>query len=43
VFIGRKDITPEQITSLKSSIHQVREQFYDMLSRKYDRLLTASA
>lgn len=43
VFVGRKDITPEQITSLKSAIHQVREQFYDMLSRKYDRLLTASA
>lgn len=43
VFVGRKDITPEQITSLKSGIHQVREQFYDMLSRKYDRLLAASA
>lgn len=39
VYMGRKDITPEQITSLKSSIIQVREQFYDMLSRKYDRLL----
>lgn len=42
VFVGRKDITPEQITSLKSSIHQVREQFYDMLSRKYDRLLASA-
>lgn len=39
VYMGRKDITPEQITALKSSIIQVREQFYDMLSRKYDRLL----
>jgi hypothetical protein len=39
VYVGRQDITPEQITALKSSIHQIREQFYDMLSRKYDRLL----
>lgn len=40
VYAGRQDITPEQITALKSSINQVREQFYDMLSRKYDRLLS---
>jgi hypothetical protein len=39
VYIGRKDISLEQITALKNSIVQVREQFYDMLSRKYDRLL----
>jgi hypothetical protein len=39
VYPGRKDITQEQITALKQSILQVREQFYDMLSRKYDRLL----
>jgi len=39
VYVGRTDITPEEITALKSAIHQVREQFYDMLSRKYDRLL----
>ncbi len=39
VYVGRQDITPEQITALKSAIIQVREQFYDMLSRKYDRLL----
>lgn len=39
VYVGRKDITPEQITALKSTIIQIREQFYDMLSRKYDRLL----
>ena len=39
VYVGRKDITPEQITALKSTIIQVREQFYDMLSRKYDRIL----
>jgi len=39
VYVCRKDITPEQIAALKSTISQVREQFYDMLSRKYDRLL----
>lgn len=39
VYVGRKDITAEQITALRQSIQQVREQFYDMLSRKYDRLL----
>lgn len=42
VYVGRQDITPEQITSLKSAIIQVREQFYDMLSRKYDRLLASA-
>src|SRR5690606_30965043 len=42
VFVGRQDITPEQITALKSSVSQVREQFYDMLSRKYDKLLAAA-
>ena len=39
VYVGRQDITQEQITALKQSILQIREQFYDMLSRKYDRLL----
>jgi hypothetical protein len=39
VYVCRKDISNEQITSLKMSINQVREQFYDMLSRKYDKLL----
>lgn len=42
VYMGRQDITPEQITALRSAIHQVREQFYDMLSRKYDRLLASA-
>jgi cell division protein FtsB len=42
VFVGRQDITPEQITALKSSVNQVREQFYDLLSRKYDKLLAAA-
>ena len=42
VYIGRKDISLEQITALKNTIVQVREQFYDMLSRKYDRLLAGA-
>lgn len=42
VYVGRKDITVEQITALKQAVQQVREQFYDMLSRKYDRLLAAA-
>lgn len=42
VYVGRKDISLEQITALKNAIHQVREQFYDMLSRKYDRLLASA-
>lgn len=41
VYVGRKDISLEQITALKNTITQVREQFYDMLSRKYDRLLAS--
>ena len=42
VYIGRKDISLEQITALKHTIVQVREQFYDMLSRKYDKLLASA-
>jgi hypothetical protein len=42
VYVGRKDITPEQINLLKLGVTQVREQFYDMLSRKYDRLLASA-
>jgi hypothetical protein len=41
VYMGRKDITPEQISALKFQISQVRDQFYDILSRKYDRLLAS--
>ena len=40
VYVCRKDITLEQINTLKLGVTQVREQFYDMLSRKYDRLLS---
>lgn len=39
VYVCRKDISYEQINTLKLSVTQVRQQFYDMLSRKYDRLL----
>jgi hypothetical protein len=39
VYACRKDITPDQINLLTQSVGQVREQFYDILSRKYDRLL----
>jgi len=42
VYVCRKDISHEQITTLKMGVNQVREQFYDMLSRKYDRLLATN-
>jgi len=42
VYVCRKDITAEQIHALKTNVAQVREQFYDMLSRKYDMLLTSA-
>ena len=42
VYVGRKDISNEQINTLKLGVTQVREQFYDMLSRKYDRLLASA-
>lgn len=42
VYVCRKDITHEQINTLKMGVNQVREQFYDMLSRKYDRLLASA-
>ncbi|GAB1256279.1 energy transducer TonB [Aurantivibrio plasticivorans] len=42
VYVGRQDISDEEITQIKRDITKLREQFYDMLSRKYDRLLAAS-
>ncbi|WP_111640336.1 energy transducer TonB [Marinimicrobium alkaliphilum] len=42
VYVGRKDITPEQIAGLKQDIAMAREKFYDMLSKKYDRLLVSA-
>jgi len=41
VYVGRQDISEQEIADLKSSIMQLREQFYDILSRRYDKLLAA--
>ena len=41
VYIGRQDISEQEIVKLKQEILQQREQFYDILSTKYDRLLTS--
>lgn len=42
VYVGREDISDEEIAQIKREITRLREQFYDMLSRKYDRLLAAA-
>ena len=42
VYVGRADISDEEIALIKREITKLREQFYDMLSRKYDRLLAAA-
>lgn len=41
VYVGRQDISDQDIADLKTSILTLREHFYDLLSRKYDRLLVA--
>ncbi len=41
VYVGRTDISEEDILGMKRDINLLREQFYDFLSKKYDRLLTA--
>lgn len=41
VYAGRQDISEREIADLKQPIMQLREQFYDMLSKRFDRLLTA--
>lgn len=41
VYVGRQDISEQEIADLKNSILGLREQFYDLLSRRYDRLLLA--
>lgn len=38
-YVGRQDITFEEITKIKAEINQLRENFYDILSRKYDQLI----
>lgn len=40
VYVGRADIKEEDIIAMKRDINLLREQFYDFLSKKYDRLLT---
>ncbi len=42
VFVGRRDIKEEQINELKKEISKLKEQFYDLLSKKYDHLLLAA-
>lgn len=41
VYVGRQDISEQEIADIKQSIMQLREQFYDLLSRRYDKLLAA--
>lgn len=41
VYVGRQDISDQEIADLKASIMALREQFYDLLSKRYDRLLVA--
>lgn len=40
VYVGRQDISTQEIADLKQAIGKLREQFYDQLSKRYDRLLT---
>jgi hypothetical protein len=42
VYVGRQDISEQEIAELKSAIMTLREQFYEILSRRYDKLLTAA-
>ena len=39
VYVGRTDISDQEIAELKSGIMKLREQFYELLSKRYDRLL----
>lgn len=40
VYVGRADISLEQVSALKQEVARAREKFYELLSRKYDRLLS---
>lgn len=42
VYVGRTDIKEDDILAMKREINLLREQFYDFLSKKYDRLLATS-
>jgi hypothetical protein len=39
VYVGRQDISDQEISELKTSIMALRERFYELLSKRYDRLL----
>lgn len=39
VYVGRADISLEQVAALKQEVARTREKFYELLSRKYDRIL----
>ena len=41
VYVGRQDISDQEIADLKANVLSLREQFYDILSRRYDRLIAA--
>lgn len=41
VYVGRQDISEQEIADIKHAIMQLREQFYELLSRRYDKLLAA--
>lgn len=41
VYVGRQDISDQEIADLKEGVLVLREQFYDLLSKRYDRLLAA--
>jgi len=40
-YVGRQDISKDDIAKLKAEINSLRETFYDLLSRRYDRLLAS--
>lgn len=41
VYVGRQDISEQEIADLKESILKLREHFYDILSRRYDKLMAS--
>lgn len=43
VYVGRKDISSQEIADIKQDISKLREQFYDLLSKKYDKMLVEAA
>jgi len=43
VYVGRRDISNQEIADIKQDIYKLREQFYDVLSKKYDDNIRKSA